>query len=889
MNWVRKAWQEISNFWVQSGGTYPGITSISPQFGFEGDTVIINGSNFSGNTVDNQVLFFKKTRARVWQASPTQLTVTVPKAAMSGVIKAVVGYKAGVSPVPFVIGIKYGFVTNYNSTAITDNYATKKVTVIDFDTTSPGTPINYIRCVDKPYDAAVSPDGRLAYVTDYSGNKVCIIDTTLADSETASAVIKKIDVNAPRGVAVSPDGLEFYVTTNDGYFYTIRNQVLRTQDPFRKYLGGSLREVAVSATHQLAYVNKNTGSVNNGQIYFINLNQAQNIAPWFNSTYFKPEGLAISPDQSEIYVANNRSDAGDVYGDQVHSFSIYWAKDGSTLVGAMDAQILPASDAHDVNWPLDVIFDPRGILLYASFSEGYANTGVLGCSNNIGAIRPPAISGFFDAATTTKKDSPARGPHGLAISPGGDFVFSANFGYGAGSSQGANIMIIDNKKVKAAIDRDVSDNNYNLTGTSPESLESPSVYGNPGIVVGEVAGFDGPRNIAFQQFPIIDIYPYVVHLALGGVAPGANIVQARINPIYGNTVNIALYTGTVVELTSTNLQAGFTAQGYRANTPIFSLAAGTDDSTLLQGLTAGMGKILGDVQGYPSNIAFVTVPPQNFIQGLYAEPDGEANELTIYCLAAVVRNQTLFPRMIYIDNLDGDADSPGTQPFYFTWYAGSKFNKYSPRVQITASTTNENLIRKNMDCMVRWANFNSEGNPARNYKGQNPAWPAAATRQTTGYKNKYDACVKAAGDTMLDLLRTTALFPTSIQIGNTFEVQARFKTNKDILQYPDYTKGALAFFSPSAIHWDENIGDGMVSIQDAFTIQTTTFPNAGNSTVGLFNEKAEVTFGSLVSNNRVQVVIVKGVALVDQVTRRPQFVFLRLRNPNWPSVIEVYP
>ena len=283
------------------------------------------------------------------------------------------------------------------------------------------------------------------------------------------------------------------------------------------------------------------------------------------------------------------------------------------------------------------------------------------------------------------------------------------------------------------------------------------------------------------------------------------------------------------------------------------------------------------------------MPPKNFIQGIYAEPFGEANELTIYCLAAVVRNQALFPRAIYIDALDGDANSPGTQPFYFTWYAGSDFNKYSPRVQIKASTTNENLIRKNMDCMVRWANFNSEGNPAKKYKGQNPAWPEAANRQTAVSKNKYDNSVKAAGDTMMDLLRTTAEFPTSIQIGNTFDVQARFKTNKDILQYPDYTKGALAFFSPSALHWNENMGDGMLSIQDAFTLQTTDFPNAGDSVDGLFNAKAGVTFGSLVNNNRVQVVIVNGVALINQVTRRPQFVFLRLRNPNWPSVIEVDP
>ncbi len=55
-----------------------------------------------------------------------------------------------------------------------------------------------------PLGVAVSPDGSRAYVTNFGGNSVSVINTT---SNPPAVVGTPIGVgNGPRGVAVSPDG-----------------------------------------------------------------------------------------------------------------------------------------------------------------------------------------------------------------------------------------------------------------------------------------------------------------------------------------------------------------------------------------------------------------------------------------------------------------------------------------------------------------------------------------------------------------------------------------------------------------------------------------------------------------------------------------------------------
>ena len=55
----------------------PFIESIDPAFGGLGSTIIINGSNFSSNDIDNTV-FFGGLKANILNATENELMVSVP-------------------------------------------------------------------------------------------------------------------------------------------------------------------------------------------------------------------------------------------------------------------------------------------------------------------------------------------------------------------------------------------------------------------------------------------------------------------------------------------------------------------------------------------------------------------------------------------------------------------------------------------------------------------------------------------------------------------------------------------------------------------------------------------------------------------------------------------
>jgi hypothetical protein len=78
------------------------ISSITPEKGFVGTTVTINGSNFSSVLSENDVKF-NNTSAVVTSASATQLVTTVPAGASTGRIKVTVAGSAATSPQIFTV------------------------------------------------------------------------------------------------------------------------------------------------------------------------------------------------------------------------------------------------------------------------------------------------------------------------------------------------------------------------------------------------------------------------------------------------------------------------------------------------------------------------------------------------------------------------------------------------------------------------------------------------------------------------------------------------------------------------------------------------------------------------------------------------------------------
>jgi YVTN family beta-propeller protein len=88
--------------------------------------------------------------------------------------------------------------------AVIPSWTNKQVLVADAHT---GATVKAIPLGGEPYDAAITPDGRYAYVTLRAGKRVTVIDLSTL------SIVQSIPVgNVPRGIAITPDGTRAYVT-----------------------------------------------------------------------------------------------------------------------------------------------------------------------------------------------------------------------------------------------------------------------------------------------------------------------------------------------------------------------------------------------------------------------------------------------------------------------------------------------------------------------------------------------------------------------------------------------------------------------------------------------------------------------------------------------------
>ena len=83
-----------------------------------------------------------------------------------------------------------------------------QLSVID---TTNNTVIATVPVGTKPWEVAVSPDGKKAYVANFFSNTTSVIDTT---NNTVTATVPV--GTYPSGIAVSPDGTKVYVVNVDG-------------------------------------------------------------------------------------------------------------------------------------------------------------------------------------------------------------------------------------------------------------------------------------------------------------------------------------------------------------------------------------------------------------------------------------------------------------------------------------------------------------------------------------------------------------------------------------------------------------------------------------------------------------------------------------------------
>ena len=244
-----------------------------------------------------------------------------------------------------------------------------------------------------PHELVVSPDGRLAVVTNYGGGSA----NTLTVFDVASAsVIRTIDqgrFTRPHGIAFMPDGDVFAVTSE-----STRNVVLvRVSD------GRVLANISTDArgSHMLGVTGNGetiwTGDMGSNTVTRLSVEDGARVSSF--PAPDQPEAVNVSPDGARVFAGSNTTG-------RVTAFD---AADGSqTLV------------AEGFGWPYRIFLTPDvEQLIVPDFRRG--------------TLR------FFDGNDYDELgriDFPGEGPQGLVLHPDGRHLFLS-------LSRGNRIAVVD--------------------------------------------------------------------------------------------------------------------------------------------------------------------------------------------------------------------------------------------------------------------------------------------------------------------------------------------------------------------------------------------------------------------------------------------------------------
>jgi len=170
--------------------------------------------------------------------------------------------------------------------------------------TSVGSPI---KVGTYPDAVAVTPDGTLALVANYTSNSVTPI------SLPAGRVLPAVDAGSgPAGIAVSPNGSTAYVT--DANANTVTPIDLATMKPGKPIaVGPGPQGIAITPDGSKAYV-ADAGAIISGQsgtighqVTPIDLSKGRALAPIAVGN--APVGVAVTPDGSTVFVTNLNSES----------------------------------------------------------------------------------------------------------------------------------------------------------------------------------------------------------------------------------------------------------------------------------------------------------------------------------------------------------------------------------------------------------------------------------------------------------------------------------------------------------------------------------------------------------------------------------------------------
>jgi YVTN family beta-propeller protein len=169
------------------------------------------------------------------------------------------------------------------------NTGSDSVSVID---TASNTITATIPVDQGPEGVALAPDGRRAYITNTGSDSVSVIDTA---SNTITATISA--GQSPEGVALAPDGRYAYITHFDSGLVSVIDTAGNTITATIPVVGKYPRDVALAPNGRHAYIT-NTGS--NSMSVIDTASNTITAIPAGQA----PEGVALAPDGRHAYITN---------------------------------------------------------------------------------------------------------------------------------------------------------------------------------------------------------------------------------------------------------------------------------------------------------------------------------------------------------------------------------------------------------------------------------------------------------------------------------------------------------------------------------------------------------------------------------------------------------
>ena len=313
------------------------------------------------------------------------------------------------------------FVSNYNSGTIS---------VINTATNTPGTPISISG--SKPAALKLSPDGSKLFAASFtSASKVFVINPATG---LLSTTITMPTDTFPNAFAIASGTTKFF-TANDGKTNDVSRIDTSDNSVFKIATCYQMMDIVIKPNGSEAYASCLTSD----KVYTIDTSNNYRflgipIAPPSISVGDSPQGMAIKPDGSRVYVANNGSNSVSVINTSTDTIEktiavggapvkILMSPDGSRAYVAnysgSSVSVINTSINNSANMiattipvgsnPIDIAISPDGSKLYVANSTG----------NSVSIINT-STNGVITLSVGTY-------PTALAVSPDGTKVYVANY------------------------------------------------------------------------------------------------------------------------------------------------------------------------------------------------------------------------------------------------------------------------------------------------------------------------------------------------------------------------------------------------------------------------------------------------------------------------------